>query len=208
MYRGPDAEFDRADTYGADVTGYLMDDPSGVFKQMLCSVPELMIPGSDYVSEGYLTKKEGGIIQLSAVMLQPEKNLADRAKLLLNTLNRKVFPDFSDGTAVSPAKLQNVYQKLQDYRIMEMETASGLLDTLLNWWVTADAGYYYTYNENMQKTGTVEVASFVNKYFTGRNPVVVVLVNPDVYNADKQDFIDSGYTEITKENAFWWRDAK
>ncbi len=207
-YRGPDAEFNIDDTYAADVTGYLMEDPSGSYKQIMCSKQQLMIPTSDYLNEGYLTKRESGRIQFSAVLLSPVNNLTGRVQLFLYTLQNEVLPKYTEANAFSDNQLAQVYQKLEDNRIMEEETSSGLLDTLQFWWTAADANYYYNYNINMKKTGNTEIASFINKYITGKKPVVLVLVNPSVYEKEKNDFDSKGYTEITKANAFWWGDKK
>ena len=207
-YRGPDAEFNRQDTYAADVTGYLMQNPAGIFKKTMTETKRLMLPGNDYVGEGYVTRKESGLIQFAAAVLKPDSDLVARADLFLDTIQQKVIPQFMKKDAFTDDQYATIRRTLRNNRVYEDETASGLLNTLQFWWATADANYYYTYIDNMDKVGNKEVANFVEKYIADKKPLVFVLVNPAVYEKQKQTFLDKGYTVISSDNAFWWGVSK
>ena len=47
--------------------------------------------------------------------------------------------------------------------------------------------------------------AFVEKYISQAVPIVTVVVNPSVYEKTKSEFEKFNFSEITAENAFWWK---
>ena len=205
-FRGPDTAFDEKSTYAADVLGYLFQDPDGLYKKTLLSAQSLGIPDPNYAWEGYVTRRESGVINFGAVVLSPEQFLPQRTKLFVNMIQNDIVGKIlSDKNVFSDAQYKTVKQSAFDDRIIEAETASGFLRSLRFWWIAASDDYYYNYNENMSNVGWNEIVAFLNKYVAGKNPLVTVLVNPDVYEATKASFEAEGFKTITADDAFWWK---
>jgi zinc protease len=206
QFRGPDTAFDKQATYAADVLGYLFQNPDGLYKKTLLANTNLGIPDPDYTWEGYVTRRESGVIDFGAVVLSPEQFLPQRAKFLLNVIQQDVVQKIiSDKTIFSDEEFKNVKQSVSDDRIIEAETASGFLRSLRFWWIADSAEYYFKYNENMSKVGWEQIASFLNTYVAGKKPLITVLVNPEVYKKTKASFEAEGFKEITADDAFWWK---
>lgn len=206
LYRGPDAAFDRNATYAADMFGNFLQNPEGIYKKTMTSKTELQIPAPNYTWENYVTRRESGLIEFGAVVTVPERALPERTKLFLSTIQDEVIKKIiSDNSVFAKSDFDAVRQTSEDNRIIEAETASGLLSSLRFWWTVDSADYYYTYNEKMAEVNMGSIQQFLADYISGKNPLVIVLVNPQVYEKQKQAFADAGFTEITADNAFWWK---
>ena len=85
-------------------------------------------------------------------------------------------------------------RRLEDSRIIEAETAVSLVTTLRDLWLVADEGYYYTYNDRLFAVTPAELSDFADRYFENKNPLVTVLVNPEVYEKIKAQFERNGFS--------------
>lgn len=204
-FRGPDTSYDIQSTYPADVIGKLFQNPSGFYKTTLISNKDLQIPNADYVWGGYSTSASSGIVDFGAVVLSPEQLLPQRAKLFESSIQTGVVQKILSDENIFPKEmLTGLYNTLKDDRLYESETAKKLLTTLRFFWIVDDVDYYYSYNDELSKVTWNEMSSFLTKYVDGKHPLVTVLVNPQVYEAQKQTFADEGFVEITADDAFWW----
>lgn len=208
FFRGPDAERDEKSTYGMDMIGYFFDDPDGIYKTAGMSVPELGIPDKSYIGEGYLTSREAGVVNFTAAVTEPGKNLPARSRLFLDTVTGTMKKVRSDKNIFTKDQFRRIYQKLEDTSLADAETAERIKSNLRFWWTTVSPDYYYTYVEKMKKTGKTDIDACIDRYFTGKNALVVVLVNPAVYETQKQAFADAGFEEITGENSYWFLDPE
>jgi Predicted Zn-dependent peptidases len=206
-FRGPDAGRDVSSTYAADVTGYLFQDPQGVFVKTMIDTKEIGIPDPEYVGEGYQTTRASSLVNFAALVVNPEQDLPQRAQLFFKTLTGKIVPGIlGDKNIFTQAQFDQIHQKMKDNWINDSETAGQVKSNLRFWWITASDDYYYNYVDNMIKIEKDGVDAFLNKYINGKNALVTVLVNPAVYEQQKKAFADAGFTEITKETAFWYED--
>ena len=96
-------------------------------------------------------------------------------------------------------------KKISKVLLSAVMTAAGLLSTLRFWWTCTDAEYYYSYSDRISRVTPDDLNSFVQKYIQNKNPLVTVLVNPEVYEKTKAQFDELGFTEVTADNAFWFR---
>ena len=194
-FRGPDAAYDVEDTFPVDVLSNLMANPSGVFRQSFANDETLGIPDSEYVGGSYQTRKTCGILSFYAVVVQPELDLAVRAKYFANKI-----PEILEDTAKTADKNQisKICERLEDDNIITGQTAEGLLGTLRFWWSVCDENYYYSYNQKMSEVTDSSLLDFVEKYVSGKNPLVTVLVSPTVYEKTKSDFAQAGFEEIKR----------
>ena len=49
-----------------------------------------------------------------------------------------------------------------------------------------------------------DITEYLKNYVYNSNPIIVVYVNPDVYEQTKAEFDNAGFVQITAENSFWW----
>jgi predicted Zn-dependent peptidase len=97
-----------------------------------------------------------------------------------------------------------VKTRLEDKQLLDMQTADQLVSSLAFWWSSADTDYYLHYIANMKKITIDDVKAYIRKYISGRHILTGVQMNPGDYQKEKDRFSKDGYTEIKKENAFWW----
>ena len=204
-FRGPDADFEREDTYTADYLLQLLSDPDGYFAKTLVGTEELGIPDVDYVSGGYGTSRAAGLLECSAVMLHPEQNILARVKLFEKIVREDILPKVAlDKKNFSKKKIEAIARSLRDDDTVTSQTATGLLSVLRFWWCCTDADYYYTYNDKITSVTSADMQGFVQKYIEGKKPMVIVMLNPAVYEKVKGEFAEAGADEIT-DNFVWWK---
>ncbi len=208
-FRGPDSDYNLEDVYASDYLENLMDDPDGTFARSLVADGELEIPDSAYVWGGGSFNRAMGMFSFGAVMLEPDKNLPARTDRLLAKVQDEILPAMAaDPSLYTQAKVKDIVRKLSDSDIMSTQTAEGVLAQVRSAWLRATPDFYYSYNSRMGKVTQADVQSFVGKYVTGKNPLVLVLVNPAVYQKTRQAFAAKGYEVISADNAFWWKNRR
>ena len=198
IMRGPDGEFNRDDTYAPDLLFTFAEDPASTFKQSLVSNPNLGIPDPNYVSIGYLTFGREGLITSNAIVLSPEIYLPERTKLFVDEVKGLVNTLLPDESQQSQLARQIAIQRFHNRRCYEMETPETLLSGLRFWWVSTGADYYYDYIEKLSATTADQMEAFLNKYIVNANQLVIVYVNPDVYEACKVEYEENGFIKIGK----------
>lgn len=208
-FRGPDTDFDIEDTYAADYLCSILSEPDGMYKTTLANEENLMIPDIDYVWSGYQTSRASGIFEFGGMMLSPEQNLASRVDLFLTTVQEKILPGMAeDKKLYSSSKVKDVALRLKNSNTISSQTAQGLLNNVRFWWNVTSPEYYYTYNDKVSHVKQSEVKQFIGKYFTDKKPLVILLVNPSVYESVKGELDSAGYELIDSEKAFWWKNEK
>lgn len=209
-FRGPDTDFDIEDTYAADYLAYLISEPDGLFKTKLVAPDSgLGIPQADYVGGGYTTVRTSGSINFSAIMLQPENELPQRALKFLSMVQDEILPEIaSDKSLYKKAKVKQIVSIMERDRISSTDTATGLLSALRFWWTATSADYYFSYCKKMGLITQKNVQDFLDEYITGKNALVTILVNPEVYGQTVSAYRDMGFDVIDSNNAYWWRDEK
>ncbi|MBQ9538618.1 MAG: insulinase family protein, partial [Treponema sp.] len=149
------------------------------------------------------------MFSFGAVMMEPEKKLVSRVDRLVSKIQGEILPAIaSDSSLYTAAKVSDVVRKLSDADIVSTQTAEGVLSQVRSAWLRATPDFYYGYNHNMSAVSQYKVQKFVDKYITGKNPLVLLLVNPAVYQKTKAEFTAKGYELVTAENAFWWKDSR
>lgn len=206
MWRGPDADFAVNDTYAADYLVNLLADPEGTFKTSMVQNPMLGIPDVDYVSGSYGTSRASGYYAFEGIILSPEQAITERADAFVDQIRTSLNDIAQDRNLYSRAKVNSIVQQLKDSDIRVAETAEGLLSNLRFWWVSTSPEYYYNYNKNIGKVTQRDVQSHVEKYFGGtQEPLVLVMVNPAIYEATKAEFAAKGYDVVTEMDCTWWK---
>lgn len=195
-WRGPDAEFDRNDTYSADMLLHLANNPQSYFVQTFLNNPQLGIPDENYLGFGYSTSRRVGLLTLTAIMLAPEQYLPQRTKMLFEAV-----PDAFEGTfelSCDENELSLVKKRLYNSSVFERETAAGLLSTARFWWACTDSDYYFDYSDNVAKVQVSDMKKLIDRYIKNKAAMVIVLINPEVYEQCKSDFEENGFEEFLK----------
>lgn len=205
--RGPDGESDSDITYSADVWSFFLDDPEGIFVRTFTDEKTLEIPDPDYIGGSYYTRRASGIIGMYAAMLNtpvstPLEKSEKFMSLVHNQLAKKMLESKKD---FSGENIRLAETKMQDSKIYKMETAAGILSELSAVWASCGSDYYFNYEKNISAVSEDDIKSFVNDYINNKSGIVIVSLNPDVYEKYKESFLKAGYLEMTSENSFWWR---
>ncbi len=205
MFRGPDGANDVESTYAADMFTNLASNPASNFVQSIVSRPELGIPSSDYVGTMFGTTKHGTFMNYIAVMLSPSQSIVPRTLFFDELIKTQIANDvITNGDFFPEEEYKNVSQRIKDTQIVQNETAQGILSGIRSSWASVNADYFFDYQENISDVSTSDVAEFYDTYVHNKNAIVLLMVNPQVYEMQKTDFDSAGFTLITPENAFWW----
>lgn len=189
-YRGPDCLFDKEDTYTADVLANLLSNPMGFYKMALTEDPLLFVPDPSYAWGGYYTRKTCGELSFGIMVQNPEMSLAERAEYFQNGISEMIH---NIALQTDEKQMNDLILRVEDSKILESQTAQGLLETLRFWWTVADSSYYFSYIENLKSVNAQMIEDFNYKYFVGKNPLVTVIVNPEVFQKIKDDFEQKGF---------------
>ena len=199
-YRGPDAAFQRHDTFVADGLISLCRNPKARFMKNVCEDKTLDVPDTDYVGFSCPTYRQCGSFSFSVMLPDPTKDLVMRTEYFLDHLDDWIL-DCAKNTKV---ERQVTVRQLTDSRAYETETASGLLNALRYYWICADEFYYYDYINEMGVISNYDLVNFANKYIVDKGAFVLLLVNPECYAKYKDDFDKAGYKEIRFEDVVWF----
>ena len=201
MFRGPDTLFAVESTYPADVLSEEFSNPMGFFATSLSGDAYLAIPNADYVWGGYPTSLMTGMLNFGAMVQNPQVDLPSRAVYFAEKI-----PEAVDGaTHISQEKIKDVARKINDSNIYSAETAEGLLQTVRFWWIATGVDYYFSYAEKMAEVTPEHLSEFAEDYISSAAPLITVLVNPQIYEIEKDEFEKNGFQEISADNAFWWK---
>ncbi len=209
MFRGPDTDYAIEDTYAADYFCQLAGDPESIYVQDLYADTELMIPGQEYIWQSYQTVCQSGTIQFGATMLSPESNLPQRSMKMLSDIQNGILPKMAEEKSLyTKSKAEKITQYIKDQDAITADTATGLLTNLRFWWIATSPEYYYSYSNKISQVTQKDMQNFVAKYFTNKNALVTVLVNPQVYEATKEEYEKAGFIVADSTKAAWWDNPK
>lgn len=204
-YRGPDTDHEIEDTYPVDYLCELCADPDGTFKRKIMEKKNFIIPDQSYVSAGYGTVRASGIFEFDAVMMNPEIDIGRRTVDFADAIEKEIIDAIlKDENNFTDERMNLCVESLLDSRIRSGETASGLLGGLSRCWENSSAEYYYSYIDKISKVKKSEVEACVEKYLRNK-PLVVLIVNPEVYEKQKLQFEKLGFETITEEKSCWWK---
>jgi len=195
-FRGPDAEFDREDTITADTLIFAVKDPKSYFKTSLASNKNLGVMDSEYCSMSYVTKRRAGVLDFESVMYSPSQYMPLRGELFAEAVVAGVKGTLSEDSPLTNHSMELIHRLMYNENVYAQETFGQLLSTVRFWWTCADALYYYDYSDNIQSTTAGDVSAFISKYIENKNPVIIILLNPEVLKQTKDEFIAAGYEVI------------
>lgn len=189
-FRGPDAAYNQNDTYAADFMLSVLNQPEGRFMNSLINDGGIGVPSSDYIGTGYYTRKTCSTMNFSVIIVSPEEDLPERAQYFASVLPDAVKDAVEN---LSSAEIKKIGQMVEDSAVIQRQTAASLAEILRVWWTVADENYYYTYNEKLRSVSVQELSDFVDRYISGRQPLICVLVNPEVFEETRSSFEKAGF---------------
>ncbi len=205
-FRGPDIAFDTEATFTADAWVNLVNDPSSKFEQNLLSNQSFGIPGSDYISEGYLTSRNHSLIHFTAIVLSPEQMMGQRAAYLAQVISTDLANQIIEDYDFFPQTSFNKNMTgFSDDAVIRAQRPETYLANIRYWWAVTDTAYYFSHDKNTASVERNDIVQFVKNYLLKKPSVVVVLVNPELYESQKADYEALGYKEINADSAFWWK---
>jgi zinc protease len=206
-FRGPDVLADPASTYAADTWGKFLDDPNGRFKTSIFQ----KVPGlykKEYIWASYLTQRDGGIVSFSTYLqVSKSKPTGQRVLELAAAIQQELSAMAADPGYFTDHDYQVLKAKLLDERVLERETAGGLISQLSFWWASSSTDYYLGYAGNLARTGPAEIVRWLQTWLIGKPSVAAVRLNPKDFGREKDADLKAGFAEITKDNAYWWAAA-
>ena len=209
QFRGPDSDFDLEDTYAADYLMYLLSEPNGKYIQSLYKNPELKIPDFNNSWAQYATVRANGLFEFGTIVTEPENLLPERAEKLLLEIQNSIIPKIANEKKFFTESYKSkIIEQLKDSQIQATETPSELLTSIRSWWTNTSAEYFFSYYDNLSKVTQDDVKRIIEKYISGKKPLVSVLLNPEIYNATKESFENAGFYEIRSDEKRWWQEKQ
>jgi zinc protease len=203
-FRGPDVLADPVPTYAADAWGKVLEDPNGRFKTAIFD----KVPGlykKEYLWAYYVTQRDGGTITVSTYLqVSKAKPTGQRVLELATAVQQELSAMVSDPGYFTPRDYQVMKAKLLDERILQKETAGGLIGQLSFWWASSNTDYYLGYANNLARVGPADIARWLQGWLIGKPSIAAVRLNPKDFTREKDADGKAGFAEITKDNAYWW----
>jgi zinc protease len=203
-FRGPDVLADPASTYAADTWGKLLDDPNGRFKTSIFE----KVPGlykKEYIWAYYFTQRDGGMVSFSTYLqVSKSKPTGQRVLELAAVIQQELSAMAADPAYFTARDYQVLKAKMLDERVLERETAGGLIGQLSFWWASSSTDYYLGYPDNLARVGPPEIARWLRDWLIGKPSVAAARLNPKDLSREKDADLAAGFGEITKDNAYWW----
>lgn len=205
-FRGPDAMSDLPHTYAADMTLSLFNDSAGPLAKAVIDA-DIGAASPDRVGMGYQTRRATSLVTFSA-MLNGTDGLAKRVNKFLSTV-RIVCMDLASGKEKIPRSVfKRALVRAQNNDIIDGESPDAVKTSLRYWWTVASADYYYGYNKQLGRTKEKDVKSFLSRYIADKNALIIVAINSEAYEAEKESMQKSSFKTLDKKDALWWESGQ
>lgn len=166
MWRGPRVVADSVDGYAADVVSEILNDPDSEFQHRLVDSGLF-----SHVSIEYLSLAHVGPITLTATTTMAQLDGA------LTALSTELGLTGSEGY-FSAADVGYAAKRRAVDAAMELETSSGMAQSLAYWWSVASLDHYFGYVDNLNARSTAELRAYANRYIVQR-PFAVGVLAPE-----------------------------
>ena len=208
-FRGPDTVSDLESTYGADVWSSLINDLNSTFIRNVFNYPSVDFLSENSIGGGYLTKPDSSYITFYAGLKNPDKQLARRTVNFTESLLYTEIPLMAGQKDYFPSKqIDSVCKSVENQRIISTDTTEAFFNEFRFWWANTSPRYYFDYQKNLESVTQSDIQAFVKKYLENRSPLVVLVLSPASYEANREDLESFGFKEITAENAFWYNKSR
>ena len=199
----------------SDLLAASLNNDASTFKQQLLALPELNIPGSEYINISSAHKKNSSRLIIQSLLQKPENK-----KLGITSLQQaqdfldlvKEIPDFTENLEIQFGKKELISEF--------EETISNplyLMNNLANFWALEpyfptseiDDSLYPDSNltnqmmARSQKILNLEDQKIYEK-LQAEEPFIFVIINSKDYKANKKAYAQAGFEEINENNSSWY----
>ena len=199
----------------ADILAASLNDNNSNYKQSLLELERINIPGDEYINVSAAHQKDNSRLIIQTLLQKPENK-----KIKTNSCQQAL--EFTDKTIKIPELInQFEFQMGKNILINNMNNISGnpieVMNNLSAFW--AISPYYYSFetdSENYKNSKTTaQMMSRINRIaytdfskslnaLKTESPFVFVIINSKDYAANKKEYKDAGFEEITTSNASWY----
>lgn len=198
-----------------DLLAGILNNDLSVFKQKVLNIPELNIPGAEYIDVAAAHKRDSSRLIIQTLIQPPENK-----KLGINSLEQT--QDFLEEiynipSSIEPAEVLYAKKQLENQTKEIFSNHSSLMQQLSAFW--AFSPYYNAaeeetllYPENIlvsllsgraNRIQNLELQTTVEK-LTAEEPFVFVIINSKDYAKNKKAYTQAGFEEINQNNSSWY----
>ena len=207
LFRSIDTDFDTDSIYGAALLHSIVSQPHSVFSRTMVQ-GGFNIPEENYTGIDYAMRRRTGSWTNYATMLSPDGTLPqkalDFAEKSVEALYASIPPETPDGDEI----IERILRRSRFEELYDHETAGSVISIPHGWWIKCHAEISYDFNEKFAATTRADMKNFLDKYIKDQPPLIVVIVNPEIYRQNKAAFDKAGFEEITAENAYYFNKGK
>lgn len=160
------------------------------FRKTVSSMPELNIPGDDYIYVASESTKTSSRL-IFQTLLQPSQqgyniSTAKQIEIFLNQIKQA-------STQIEPHHVEIAKQLQNTSEKNQLKTTKNCMEQLCQNWIHQDT-YLHTETNALEIRQAIEYAI----------PFVFVIINSSDYKANKSNFVNAGFQEIPEEKASWY----
>lgn len=207
LFRGIDTDFDTDSVYGAALLHSITSQPHSVFSRAMVH-GGFNIPEENYTGIDYAMRRRTGSWTTYATMLSPDGTLPQRAidfaAKSVEALYASIPPETPEGDEI----IERILRRTRLEELYDHETAASVIDLPHGWWIECQTDICYGFNERFAATTRADMKSFLDEYIKDQPPLIVVIINPEIYKQNKAAFDKAGFEEITAENAYYFNKVK
>ncbi len=165
MYRGPDVDTNRKDTYVMDILTEIIGKKSAPLHK------KLVDSGLVYdLYAGYYTQQDGGTF-IFYVELKPE-NIDTVIKIIDNEIENMTKKDYFTKNMIEEA-----IQSQKIGLLYNIESTQRFALNIAFYWCVSDIDYFLDYFDNIKKIKSKDLSNIVKKYLYKKHRVIGALVN-------------------------------
>ena len=208
-------DFTSLSTAEADLLNTSFNSVLSPYRTMMLENPEVSVRSREYLASASIQRGNSSTLMLQALMEEPYSFVSDGS---VQKPNRRITPADQAEAFVSTLKKSaelpmNLFMQAQkstsaNYR-KKIGNSVGAMQLIADWWAMdtslSDGNYYQKFLTLPSSVDSVTSESLSAK-IRSEEPYVFVLVNSDVYRANKASFDRNGYEAVTREKGSWYHD--
>lgn len=194
-----------------DITAAILNNNYSFFKYNLLNLPELNIPGDEYIYASSAHKKNSSRLIIQTLLQPPQdtkiktNSLAqsikfyEQVKFGFTQINNGEFTAYKDQLIndmnFTSSNSATFMDKLAEY--WAIDPYSDFLEESLSSCVTVKS--LLSRNQKLKNTDLSQI-----KNIQSQEPYIFVLINTTDFNKNKKAYTNAGFIEVTKKNASWY----
>ena len=200
VYAGPGFDNDKD---GFIASYHFMNKFSSNGYYYLYKERDLQIPNTNFISNPVTLARTNGKIKITATTVNPLENPAQRTKKIQECVQEGIKQSLTNQKLFNKNYSDYLRRTMDDKGLIRAEIASDLCSELSDWWAFTDPDLYFSLIDELCNFPYEKITEFYEKYFS-KNPIVITLINPEIYEQKKDEFEKEGFKVITIETAPWW----